>query len=475
MGYGIVERAARKAALIRAVAALGLVCATTTAADESQETAFVEWAEENAIAISTTTPGSGFHDLMPLVEVIGDARVVGLGETLHGGRECNELKVRIFEFLVEKMGFTAFVMESGLSNGKLVYDYVLGADIDPEKVLWEGFSYGFGPWAETVALLDFMRAYNADPAHRRKIHFYGADPFAMGPFNEYRRTASVPLEAALAYLDRVDPEHAAAHRESLLPKIGLFKSEDEYKALEAEVRHAITLGTQALVRRFEVYRVPYIEQTSTDDYEWAYRHAIVARQVDDHYAFAATNPPRLDAETGREKGQADNVKWILEREGPEGRIVVWEHNGHVVKEYSESERFWIPGVGPFREIDGRIALLGLYLDSMLGDDYINFGFTNNRFVMEGEAAKNPFFTGLDDPNPAVEGSIDAALARVGVPIFALDLRSAPKSGPVNDWLTDGHRMRYQHMYMTLVPRKVWDGLIYIEEITPGQVLREGTY
>jgi erythromycin esterase-like protein len=81
---------------------------------------------------------------MPLKSVIGDARIVGIGEVIHTAHEHTELKVRVFEFLVREMGFTAFAMESGLTDGKLVYDYVLGADIDRDKVLWEGFSYGFG-------------------------------------------------------------------------------------------------------------------------------------------------------------------------------------------------------------------------------------------------------------------------------------------------------------------------------------------
>ncbi len=438
--------------------------------DSGQEAAFVEWAGENAMPFSTTKPGSGLEELIPLKGMIGDARVVGFGETIHNGHEITELKVRIFEFLVREMGFTAFVMESGLTNGKLVYDYVLGADIDRDSVLWGGFSYGFGVWEETVALLDFMRAYNADPSHTRKIRFYGADPFAMGLFNDFRRTGQYSIEAALEYLDIVDPEAAVGFRESLLPKIAQFGSDEEYVALDPELRSAMTVATQALVTNFEIYRVPYIETTSRDDYEWAYRHAIVARQVDTYFAFQATNPPRLDTGTGRETAQADNVEWILEREGPDGRVMLWEHNGHVVKEYSSSDRFWIPGVGPMEEIEGRITLVGLYLHSMFGDDYVNVGFATNRFVMEGEAGKLPQFEHLTDSSPALEGSYSAALSRVGVPMFALDLHAAPKSGPVNAWLTRSHLMRYENFYMNLVPLKAWDGLIYIEAVTPGHLI-----
>jgi len=438
--------------------------------DSGHEAAFVEWAKKNAVSISTTQPGSGFDDLMPLKGIIGDARVVGFGESIHTAHEFNELKVRIFEFMVREMGFTAFVMESGLTNGKLVYDYVLGADIARDTVLWKGFSYGFGVWEETVALLDFMRAYNADPSHSRKIHFYGADPFAMGLFNEYRRTGKYSIEAALEYLDIVDPDAAAPFRESLLPKIALFGSDEEYLELDPDLRVAMTVATQALVTRLSIYRVPYIEKTSREEYEWAYRHAIVARQVDNHFAFHATKPPQLDVGTGREMAQADNIKWILEQEGPDGRVMLWEHNGHVVKEYSSSDRFWIPGVGPMEEIEGKITLVGLYLDSMYGDDYMSIGFANNRFLMQGEAGQLPQFEHITDAEPALEGSYSAALRRVGIPIFALDLHAAPQTGPVHQWLTRKHLMRYENFYMNLVPLEAWDALIYVDEITPGHLI-----
>ena len=66
-------------------------------------------------------------------------------------------------------------------------------------------------------------------------------------------------------------------------------------------------------------------------------------------------------------------------------------------------------------------------------------------------------------------------AAAGLCLFALDLRTAPTSGPVHDWLTTRHLMRYQHMYMRLIPLEAWDALIYIEDVTAGHVIRKDTY
>jgi hypothetical protein len=59
------------------------------------------WLRENAIPFDTTDPNSDFEDLMPLKELIGDARIVALGEATHGTHEFFQLKHRMLRFLVE--------------------------------------------------------------------------------------------------------------------------------------------------------------------------------------------------------------------------------------------------------------------------------------------------------------------------------------------------------------------------------------
>ncbi len=454
---------------------VGFAAAHEAAANEAaeNEAAFVSWARDNAVPIETTAPGSGFADLQALKDIIGDARVVGFGETAHGIHEFNELKVRIFEFLAEEMGFTAFVMESGLAESKLTYDYVLGADYELAQVYRDGFSHGFGPWEETRALLEFMRAYNANPAHSRKIHFYGMDlGKKVFPGEQLGIRSALPAVAgALSFLDIVDPHYAESCRQSLVPKLEQFKTEEDYQALSATERAATTAATAALVARLAAYRIPYIEASSVQQYEWAYRLGIAARQLDTWFAFLATDVPRLERGNAREMTQADNVRWVLEREGPDARIMVWAHNGHVVKEFSASEKFWTVQDGPYRDLPGKLTLLGLFLESLYGDDYINFGFTANRYDFSGERVVHPMLDGLTT-EPAVDNSYAAALRQVGAPLFALDLNAAPDAGPVREWLQEEHPMRYQHMYMNLVPERVWDAVIYFDTVRQGHWIKQ---
>ena len=54
----------------------------------------VDWIRASAIPLATVEAGNGFSDLEPLRRIIGDARIVSLGEATHGTREFFQLKHR---------------------------------------------------------------------------------------------------------------------------------------------------------------------------------------------------------------------------------------------------------------------------------------------------------------------------------------------------------------------------------------------
>ncbi len=62
-------------------------------------------------------------------------------------------------------------------------------------------------------------------------------------------------------------------------------------------------------------------------------------------------------------------------------------------------------------------------------------------------------------------SVDGILANVGRPLFALDLRSAPKAGPLADWLNQGKKIRHQDRYGELVPIDAFDVWLFTESVS----------
>jgi len=119
---------------------------------------------------------------------------------------------------------------------------------------------------------------------------------------------------------------------------------------------------------------------------------------------------------------AENVKWILDNEGPMSKIMLWAHNGHV-------------STFP----DGAGETMGMTLRRMYGKKMVvcGFSFDHGSFqaIQKGNGLRE-FTVG-----PATPSSLDAALAATGIPIGAIDLRGAPSIGAVADWLNTPQLMR----------------------------------
>jgi erythromycin esterase len=165
---------------------------------KSDEDAFIDWAKKKASEIETLEPGSKFDDLRPLQKSIGDARMVFLGESRHDAHEHFKFKHRLVEFLIEEMGFTLFAMEESLPYGDKINKYVLGGEGDPEALLNDMGNWYVWDTKEVLALIQWMRKYNSDPKHDKKVEFCGVDV-----------TDPIPaIENMLVYLEKVDSESA---------------------------------------------------------------------------------------------------------------------------------------------------------------------------------------------------------------------------------------------------------------------------
>jgi erythromycin esterase len=157
----------------------------------------------------------------------------------------------------------------------------------------------------------------------------------------------------------------------------------------------------------------------------------------------------------RDASMAENVKWILDQ-SPKAKIVLWAHNGHV-------------STGGYRGYDP----MGATLRRMYGDRMVVFGFAFNQGSFQAIQPGK----GLMDHTvaPAPSGSLDAMLASTGIPNLALDIRQAPKTGPVAEWLSQPHKTRtigaiYSEDtaagYMADLPvQKSFDCLLFVEKTT----------
>ena len=131
----------------------------------------VEWLRKFARPLATCEPGGTDRDLAPLRAVVGDARVVALGEVQSGTHEFFQMKRRIVEYLATHMGFTLFAIEENMPGAYRVNEYVLTGRGDPKTVL-AGITRR-RKTQEFLGFVEWMREFNR--SGRGRLQFLGFD------------------------------------------------------------------------------------------------------------------------------------------------------------------------------------------------------------------------------------------------------------------------------------------------------------
>src|SRR3954469_24088359 len=170
-----------------------------------------DWARREAIAFDMDSAESFNGAVDRMVAALGQSvDLLGLGEPTHGREEFLVLRNRLFQRLVEAHGFTAIAIESSFPRARVVNDYVCGASSASGPMSYDdiqdaGFSHGFGRSPENRELAEWMREYNADPAHAVKLQFYGFDsPTEMMWSDSPRRILEFVLDYLTSVADQSD-------------------------------------------------------------------------------------------------------------------------------------------------------------------------------------------------------------------------------------------------------------------------------
>ena len=188
-------------------AVLSFVLLGAPATAQPRKSPVTDWIAANAIPLATPEAGHGFADLQPLKKLIGNARIVALGEGTHGTREFFQLKHRMLEFLAGQMGFTIFSIEANMPEAYRLNAYVLHGTGDPAELL-EGMYFWTWDTQEVLEMIRWMRAFNQ--SGKGRVEFTGFD----------MQTPTVALEIVNRFLGKYDP----AYRETRTEAVDMAKS-----------------------------------------------------------------------------------------------------------------------------------------------------------------------------------------------------------------------------------------------------------
>src|SRR3970282_2693868 len=134
----------------------------------------------------TSTPLENLEDLDPLINYIGDAKYVLLGEASHGTHEYYTWIAKITQRLIQEKGFSFIGVEGDWPDCYRLNRFAKGylnSGTDVYKVLNEFKRWPTWMWAnwEIAAFIDWLKVYNEDLSADKRIGFYG---FAVSRLRE---------------------------------------------------------------------------------------------------------------------------------------------------------------------------------------------------------------------------------------------------------------------------------------------------
>ncbi|MCD4690459.1 erythromycin esterase family protein [bacterium] len=401
---------------------------------------FAEWVAAHGAPIATIDPGGDSGDLEPLRRIVGDARVVCFGESRHDASEQFRLKHRMIRFLVEEMGFSVIVFEESVAHAQTVDAYIQGGEADAAAILGDLCNWFAWDTREVLELVEWMRAYNADPAHEPKLRFFGVDCTAP----------RLGLVDALAYVEGLDTRFPNDFEIGSLG-LSLFVDGDwpltfdRYAALTDERKQAIGQAYDDLAAYVAARRSDFVRRSSAAEFDWAMRHVLVAQAAHGLYSSQS----REEGGIIRDLAMADNLTWILEEQAPGEKVVVWAHNAHIAR-----APFTMPDA-----LEGTLVDMIYHLSDRLGEDLVSIA---------GSCYEGEYDDSWVDPRtvaPTDTTYLGGALAEATEEFMLLDLRTAPEGSPAACWLHRERRMRGQGVDMVCVPADAYDAVYFVRTIT----------
>lgn len=440
----------RRGLLATAVAAMGAalipVAAQAAPADTAQRKPNVVRALERAAhPLASTEPGGNTADLRPLASMIGDAKVVGLGEATHGSHEFFTMKERVFRYLVEKKGFTTFSLEMSWSSGLQIDDYLQTGNGDVREITRQAL--GNSPWEreEFLSLIEWMRAYNRSHPGRT-VHFMGNDVGAP-------QLSDAFFGRVTGYVQR---NHPAA-----LPRLnelytGLRPIDDVFAYLAKPLKERQQLAAKA---QQALELVSSQKSSGTEAFMWAEQNARSIAQTTKFLTMDVTDPNSVStSQRFRDEVMAQNVIWWHQKTG--AKVLLSAHNDHVAYTASDAEMY------PKTQ--------GSFLRDTMANDYLPIGFTFDQgsflskdAALGGEWKK--FTVGAAGP-----GRNEYTLDQVRYRDFYLDVRHAP--APARAWLDIARPTLSLGTQFPAEPRDVaiaksFDVLIHLHEVREADKLK----
>lgn len=396
------------------------------------------------------------NELDPVMELIGDAPFLLLGEASHGTHEFYATRAAITRRLIEEKGFTAVAVEADWPDAYRVNRFVRGQGEDEWPVEALGDFKRFPRWmwrnTDVVEFVEWLHEHNGDREPEERVGFYGLDLYSL----------HASIDAVIRYLERVDPDAAERARR----RYGCFDHRLDENA--QKYGYAVSLGLkepcedEAVEQLTELRREAgrYLSRDGmlgADEQFFAERNAQVVTNAERYYR--AMFGGRVNTWNLRDEHMAETLAALAEHLGNEGRpakIAVWEHNSHV------------GDAGATEMSDRGETNIGQLARRKWGEDAVLIGFTTHAGTV---SAASDWDGPVHRKNvrPSLPESYERIFHESGVDRFFLNLREpevakalrGPRLERAIGVIYRPETERWSHYFNTHLPRQ-FDGVLHFD-------------
>jgi erythromycin esterase-like protein/predicted phosphoribosyltransferase len=346
-----------------------------------------------------------------LLAMVGEARLVLIGEASHGTHEFYRERALITRRLIAEKGFTAVAVEADWPDAYRVNRFVRGVSADEEAVEALADFRRFPTWmwrnADVLDFVGWLRAYNDRRRSEARAGFYGLDLYSL----------QASMDAVLAYLRKVDPDAAARARAryACFDRLG-----GEWKSYAYASTVGLTpscerevLGQLVELRRQAAEYARRDGRIAQDEYFVAEQNARLVRNAEEYYR--AMLGGRIESWNLRDRHMAATLQELMTFLGtvsPDGlpKIVVWAHNSHLGDARATE-------MGERGELNvGQLVREGFGAEAVLVGLTTHTGTVTAADDWDGPARRKPV-------RPSLAGSYERLLHETGVPRLFLPLRT----------------------------------------------------
>jgi erythromycin esterase-like protein len=259
-------------------------------------------------------------DLDPLIEKIGNAKYVLLGEATHGTHEFYTWRSEISRRLIEEKGFSFIAVEGDWPDCYKINRYIKGqsngshtlADLLRTFNRWP--TWMWANW-EVVALGEWLAKHNKNLHASEKVGFYGLDVYSLWE----------SMNSIIEYLNDKDPQGASIAKRA-------YECFEPY--YEEGSNYAKAIGRYHISCKEEVLQLLMDIRSKMDHYQTDHeasfnleQNALIAVNAEKYYRSMLSFGP--DSWNIRDKHMADTLDRLMKFHGPEAKAIAWEHNTHI--------------------------------------------------------------------------------------------------------------------------------------------------